>query len=630
VLALLPLLAIVAISLGLANLRETWGWDRVFLRSVILCGAIMVWGTELLSLVHGVTPVGLVGLWTLPIGTGAAIVVRRLGRGERARVPVLIPRGSWSHALLLTGIVLVAGITAVVAWFAPPNSWDALTYHMARVAHWAQDRSLAHYASGIPRQNVMAPGAEMAVLNLYVLAGGDRLANFVQWGAMVVSVITAARLAGQLGVGRTGQLFSGAFVAAMPVGIAQASSAYTDYVVAAWMAVVASEVLELSRTDEAPSPLFVGLASGLAGLTKLTSAGYLMALAAYAAFRLVRRVGVGRTLRASAGVAALFVALNAGYYGRNLATYGNLLGSQRHVSAISVPFVDWSVVVSNVTRNLSLHAGTPWEQVNRLFLWAVVGVHVKMGLDVNDPRTSNEQDFRILIPRPDELRSGNLLQGGMSLVAVAVLAAMALRRDSQARTVLGYAAVVSLGFVIQSSLMKFTVFGARYHLIVFVLLAPVVAWLVRKLPDGGVAALGAGLVLYAWPWLVRLEPRPLLADRERRSVLTTAREDLYLPASLGGAYREITDLIQGDGCRSVGVMLGGDAPEYPLWIYLGAPRRDLTIEWIVSGTPSERYRRPDFEPCAVVCDFSCPAEWTMVRELPLRLEESGYRLYQRR
>ena len=627
-LALLPPLAIGAISLGLANLRETWGWGRIFLRSLIVCGAIMVWGTELLSLGHAVTPAALAGLWTLPILAGAAVVLSRLARGQRPRVPVLVAPRSWSQGLLLVGILLVAGITAVVAWHAPPLSWDALTYHMARVAHWAQNRSLAHYATGIPRQNVMTPGAEMAVLNLYVLGGGDRLANFVQWGAMVVSVIGAARLARQLGAGRTGQLFSAVFVAAMPVGIAQASSAYTDYVVAAWMTVVASEVLDLSRGDEAPNPLFVGLASGMAGLTKLTSAGYLMALALYASFGLVRRVGVARTLRASAAVAALFVGLNAGYYSRNLATYGNLLGSQRYVSLISVPFVDWRVVVSNVARNLSLHAGTPWERINRFLLWGVAGVHVKMGLDINDPRTSNEQDFRILIPRPDELRSGNLLQGGLAVAAVAVLAAVGLRRDSRAGTVLGYVGVVGLGFAIQSSVMKFTVFGSRYHLILFVLLAPAVAFVVQKLPDLAIAALGAGLVVYAWPWLVRLEPRPLIADREGRGVLTTARETLYAPPGLEFPFQTITDVIRGDSCRSVGIMLGGDAPEYLLWVDLGAPREDLTIEWIVAGTPSERYRRADFVPCAVVCDGSCPADWTMVRDLPLRLELSGYRLYQ--
>ncbi|GAI89103.1 unnamed protein product, partial [marine sediment metagenome] len=52
---------------------------------------------------------------------------------------------------------------------------------MARVAHWAQQGSVAHYASGVKNQILMSPGAEFAVLHLYVLGSGDQLVNFVGW-----------------------------------------------------------------------------------------------------------------------------------------------------------------------------------------------------------------------------------------------------------------------------------------------------------------------------------------------------------------------------------------------------------------------------------------------------------------
>jgi hypothetical protein len=92
-------------------------------------------------------------------------------------------------------------------------------------------------------------------------------------------------------------------------------------------------------------------------------------------------------------------------------------------------------------------------------------------------------------------------------------------------------------------------------------------------------------------------------------------------------YRSVVEGIEVSGCSSVGIMLSGDAAEYPLWPLLGAPRGDLDVQWIVAGTPSDRYADPAFAPCAVICDGSCPDAWTSVRDLPLARQASVLRLF---
>jgi hypothetical protein len=249
-------------------------------------------------------------------------------------------------------------------------------------------------------------------------------------------------------------------------------------------------------------------------------------------------------------------------------------------------------------------------------------------MDVNDPRTSIHQSFQILPPKPEEVRSGNPLHALLILVSVAVLAILHLFRRGAPPRLVAYALVVALTFVVLSALFRFTVFGSRYHLPFFVLMAPVAAAAFERLVPRPILG-GVGLLLFvtSWPYFVRMDVRPILPDRDGRSVFTTDRADLYLGPSLTYSYHGLTEAIAHASCQSVGVMLGGDTAEYPLWPFLGAPRRGLTIEWIVAGTPSERYRRPSFEPCAVVCDGSCPSEWTTVGDLPLRLDLAGYRLF---
>jgi hypothetical protein len=68
----------------------------------------------------------------------------------------------------------------------------------------------------------MGPGAELVVLHLYILEGNDRLANFVEWLAMIVCIIGAAKIAADLRATDRGQWIAGVFFATLP-RIAQAA-----------------------------------------------------------------------------------------------------------------------------------------------------------------------------------------------------------------------------------------------------------------------------------------------------------------------------------------------------------------------------------------------------------------------
>jgi hypothetical protein len=143
----------------------------------------------------------------------------------------------------------------------------------------------------------------------------------------------------------------------------------------------------------------------------------------------------------------------------------------------------------------------------------------------------------------------------------------------------------------------------------FVLLAPVVGYAVGESRPPWIAVrLAAVMLLTSQPWLFDLQERPLLRDGKGRDVLFTSRPSLYfrLAPGLEEAYRDVASRVEQSACTSVGVMLGGDSAEYPLWPLLYAPRQSMRIEWIVAGTPSARYVDPTFQPCAVICGGSCP------------------------
>ena len=628
-LGLLPLISILTAAFAAAVAVPGWGWRRAFLRSSLALGAYMVLATEGLSLLGGVTRLGLSLVWALPALLALAWLVTRIRSGG----PIALPHWPRPDApldwMIFVGLGIIIATTAVIAWVSPPNTWDSLTYHMARVAHWAQNHSLAPFATGNERQNFMAPAGEMAMLQLYVLAGGDRLVNFVQWLSMLGSILIVTKIAKDLGASRLGQAFSAVFVATLPMGIAQASSTMTDYVVAFWMVCLMSESLSLATHKPHWMDLvFIALAAALAINTKPTALAFLLPFLAYVAIVLFRKFRFGEVAALSLTALAIVSVINAGYFSRNMSLYGTPLGSSERISNHANNILDWRVFVSNVLRNASLHAGTPSPHVNKGIALTIAKIHDWIGLGTTDPRTSAHLIFRVQAPSTNEAKAGNPAQAALILlVSVLIL----LRRKSLNPAVFGLAAVVAGSFLVISLMFKFTVFGSRYHLPFFVLYAPVAGYVLSALiPPNGVRLVALGLCLITWPWLVHLDPRPLVSSESTdQSILSQPRDDLYfiLDPSAEQPYREMVSAIQGASCSSVGTMLSGGAAEYPLWAMLGAPRDDLVIEAIVAGTASARFSKPAFQPCAVVCDGSCPKDLVDIRGLTRVYGSEGYRLY---
>lgn len=81
----------------------------------------------------------------------------------------------------------------------------------------------------------MPPWAEFAIIHFYVLSGGDRLSNGVQWISMLGNLTGVSLIAKQLGGTKESQLLAALIAASLPMGILQASSTQTDYVVTLWL-----------------------------------------------------------------------------------------------------------------------------------------------------------------------------------------------------------------------------------------------------------------------------------------------------------------------------------------------------------------------------------------------------------
>lgn len=631
---LLGLLPFIALFAGIATLGPALGRGSNSLgalRMAVVWGMVAVLGTELLSLASLVTVEGLAAFWILLVALAGICGLQLRARGawklefESAKARLF---GELWPLTLACGVVLAT--TAIVAWLAPPSTWDSLNYHLPRIAHWAQLGAVRHYATGIEIQNNMPPAAEILTLQSYVLSGGDRWVNFVGWLAVFGSALGTSALARYLGANRWGQVASFAFAVTLPMAVIQASSTTTDSVVAFWTVCAAVEVIRLrdAQENEGWGQWFLGGAVGLAILTKPTALAYLIPLAGLTALYLIRAASWRRIAQATAIVTAAVLIINAGHWYRNYRTYRNPIAPQSRIDDHRATFLGGKGFVSNMIRNVDLHLGTPSPHVNKGLALVTQAVHGLLGLDVNDPRNTATGRFKVQEPTTNEDRAGNPQHTYLLLGLAVVL--MSHRREVPG-VVVQYGLTVLLAVVAFSALFKWQLFGSRYHLPFFILIAPVAGWTIQTFVgvSWGRVLVGA-LLIASLPWLLAIKSRPLIALRSSAyvdSILTTPRQHLYFANGLHleEPYTSMVEQVIRNECTKVGLSLLGGQAEYPLWVLLDASQPDMTIRWMVEGTASAAYRDRSYQPCAVICE-GCEDQGSWGK-LPIVYSRSPFRLY---
>jgi len=146
------------------------------------------------------------------------------------RYGLLFRRLSRTRSVQILFPLLILLTMAAVLY--PPNTYDVLTYHMARVVHWMQNESVAYYPTAIDRQNVMGPGAEYVLLLFQVLSFSDQLANLLQLSAFIILVISTLHLLRLFKIkgGLAGWIMI--LTVTAPIAIMEASGAKNDLVAA--------------------------------------------------------------------------------------------------------------------------------------------------------------------------------------------------------------------------------------------------------------------------------------------------------------------------------------------------------------------------------------------------------------
>ncbi len=612
-------------------------------------GATLFGITEILSLVHLITRPGLIFAWlTVCIGLAIWLLVHRVDArpgppGPRYSAWGRLPLGCKAAA---TGTALVLILIAVTAVAAPPNTWDAIYYHMPRIMMWISNRSVGFYPTLDLVQLVYAPWAEYAMLHLAMLAGSDRLVNLVEVSSLIGAAIGASLVAEELGAGIRGQMLAAVTCATIPQAVLEASGAMNSVVVSFWIVAFAFGLLRFSRIGGWLPFLSAAMCFGLAIATKGT-AYLILPGVGLACWWLGHSESRRRLLVRLPVFALVMLALNGPLWLRNFALTGSPLGSgfaeggprfQQTVGRFSVPGI-----AANVVRNVALHL-TVSEKVDRVGGQIASEIMRFFGADPDDPdflwHSSPEapafDHFRTNAPSRDEVLTGNPLH--LLLILIAWLLAFGFRSETD-RNVVIYGLGLLGSFLLFSALLRWEPWNARYQLAFFALGAALVGVVIpARLGHTAATALSVVLILAALPYALSNDLRPLLSSQLRSSrffrdplagsIWRSSREDLYftdLHRNLARSYQNIGSEVLRSGCGDVGIDDSLEQYDYPVMAFLGVAEGRERIRYMGVFNSSLTYATRSSNTCAVIC-FACarvPEKWSEYRTFGNRVSIFG-------
>ncbi|MGH9079825.1 MAG: hypothetical protein ACRDYE_07085 [Acidimicrobiales bacterium] len=594
--------------------------------------------TELTSAGHHFTRWTVTGTWLVVIAAllGAAwpAVARHM---RRIRSPQSLRRAlterlrrpsgeDWFWIAIVTGIMV---ILIVAGSRYPPSNADSLVYHLVRVEHWIQNRTVAPFAAHYLAQIDLAPLSEYNLAHLQLLSGTDRYDWCMQWCAAIVCIVGVSELARLLGAARRTQIVASVVCATIPIGVLLATTTENDYFAAAM--VIAVLILLVSFSLErgwVVRSTVLGLAAGLAYMAKGTTLLFLapaaVAFIGLALYRLVRSGQVDEAFRRSFGLClavGIGVVVTAGLFAAQNSEFGSVTGATAKTTTnlAVMPAASAGNVVRSTAANFDVGNGVKGVDtyLSRSVLPVLHGAYSALGVSPRDVRFlvgpySNpfaRQNYQFT-DRQSNVGANpwNVLLIG---VAVVVLVVAWLRGSRNVRTALLLAAALTGGFVAFAGSARWAGTGVRYQLPLLVAWSAVVAVALARFHRWIGRVVLIGLVIGCLPQLLNSVTQPVI-----HPLSFTGRPYLtpYLdpglpdhPPSLVNAeamsYETVADVLAQSTCRQAAIT-NWILFEYPLWVALGHQHWTGELNDLDVHNRSARFEPRNDDACASVSQQS--------------------------
>ncbi|MCR4657333.1 MAG: hypothetical protein K5770_14085 [Lachnospiraceae bacterium] len=572
--------------------------------------------TEVLSLFKGITESGLFKVWILTdciliLGVYYAINKRKLKLNEisnlwRRSVSEYkdLPTG-YKVAYLLISLSFLAVI--ILNRITVPYNWDSMSYHLPRIMFWAQNHSVAHFATEDARQLSSPFLAEFVNLHLYVLNGNDRCFNLLQGVSYCFNAVSVYAISKSLGLNRKWSILAEVLFMSAPIVFSEALTTQVDQFAAVWMVIFAyiaisltdREHIDLSDRECIADIIMLGANAGFGYITKpsvciamvIFSVGLLIAR-----IKAHDRISVILSAPVIVGIVALFIILPEII--RNIYTFGAFstsdVGAQQLVGTLSPRYL-----LVNFVKNIAFTLPNVYVPEISGYLYRFVTFFAgSLRVDIND-RSISERGMEYAMNAADDIGHDTAINAIIvSLFLVVIIIAAIRWLITRRRVFNNYCWCSVISYIAFMFVLRWEPYETRYQISYLALLCPFIAFCLNSFSDSSqhreITFFSIIMFLCICSFL----------DLETRHFAKYKTEAGVRPAGYFAAnkiYREwtaVTSLVNMKKYSDIGFKTDNYHYSYPIWPMCDSVKR---IEYIVNeDIASAKYEDRTFKPQAVL------------------------------
>ena len=483
----------------------------------------------------------------------------------------------------------------------PPNNFDSLAYHLARVVHWTQNGNLNFYQTNSIRELTTPPLAEYKILHLYILNGNDRLISMVQFTSMLLIIPTLTAILDLLikpYQKKLCLLLSIIIVPSIFMLTFQSTTTQTDLIASCFVLMLLYWGVKpiLAGQLEIENILFLCFSAALTYFTKPNALVFILPTCIL--------LGIVYLIKFKWNVLIIipsfflcFIAINGLFLHRIYSMYGNFLGEIAEKN-INNEFTV-KIMISNLIKNISMHMTMPLYGQPEFVVRIVTKLHKILGLELNNPMTSIWGEYWLDYHFNEDM-VGNFFYLMIFLISFVLFCFETKEKDDNYRLI-GFSYIFSLiiGYCLFSLIAPWQPWQTRLDLPWFVLTLPFVIYSLVNCDlkiQIGILNNTFHLSVFHLGIFIFLIISPILFNNPNkypRALFINTREERYFPsyAVVKNSYISASNFIKSSGYKKIGLTFGWNDWEYPIWVLSDALKNDIQLNYLGQDYPNKGYNK---------------------------------------